>query len=154
MKVFSFITSLSLVFLSACGTVEVSIERSKPGVPTLNQTATPAAVTPTPLSSESRAIVVYVQKGNVFVWEEGTEQSKTIDALTKDLLQLCPDASRDPKLSESAPIAGVMSVQWTDGRRALLLTNASCVLLLNSLNSELILKDLSISFDDMLIDQE
>jgi hypothetical protein len=154
MKVYSSFTLLIVVLLSACGTVEVSIERSKPGVPTPIQTATPAAVTPTSVSSETRAIVVYVQEGNVFVWEEGTGQSKTSDALTKDLLQLCPDPSRDSKLSENTLVAGVMSVQWLDGRRALLLTNASCVLLLSSLNGQPILNDLSISFDDVLIEQE
>ena len=78
------------------------------------------------------------------------------DAFTKDLLQLCPNASRDSEVCETpfnTHVSGVRSVQWLDGQRALFLTNAPSVLFLSSLNNPPVLIDFSGSFDGVLVEQ-
>jgi hypothetical protein len=78
------------------------------------------------------------------------------DAFTKDLLQLCPGASRDSEVCETpfnTHVSGVRSVQWLDGQRALFLTNAPSVLFLSSLNNPPLLIDFSGSFDGVLVEQ-
>ena len=78
------------------------------------------------------------------------------DAFTKDLLQLCPGASRDSEVCETpfnTHVSGVRSVQWLDGQRALFLTNAPSVLFLSSLNNPPVLIDFSGSFDGVLVEQ-
>lgn len=78
MKVFFFLTSLSLLFLSACGTVEVSVLRPMPAAPAAVQTPTTDAIPLAPPASEARVLVAYVKDGDVFVWDEATGQSKTV----------------------------------------------------------------------------
>ena len=80
MKVYSLFTLFSLVFLSACGTVQVSIE---PGIPTASQQlqkANPIVLTQTPRLSTGQAVVAYTREGDAFVWNEATGQSKTVFA--------------------------------------------------------------------------
>lgn len=79
MKVHSFFLLIA-VFLSACGTVEVSIEQGIPTESSSIHKAAPAPITQTPPPSEGRAIVSYTRDGDVFVWDEATGQSKTIFA--------------------------------------------------------------------------
>ena len=79
------------------------------------------------------------------------------DAFTKDLLQLCADASRDSEVCETpfnTHVSGVLGLQWLDGQRALFLTNAPSVLFLSSLHSPPVLIDFSDSFDGVLVEQE
>jgi hypothetical protein len=52
MKIFSFFTSLSIAFLSACGTVQVSVLQVPTASPPIHPAA-PVAITPTPLVSSS-----------------------------------------------------------------------------------------------------
>jgi len=78
------------------------------------------------------------------------------DAFTKDLLQLCPNASRDSEICETpfnTHVSGVRSVQWLDGQRALFLTNAPSVLFLSRLHNPPVLIDFSGSFDGVLVEQ-
>ncbi|HET9590965.1 MAG TPA: hypothetical protein VFO91_19405 [Anaerolineales bacterium] len=80
MKVYSLFTLFSIVFLSACGTVEVSIER---GIPTASlpiHKVDPVVFTPTSPPRLGRALIAYTKEGNAFVWDEVTGQSKTIFA--------------------------------------------------------------------------
>ena len=77
------------------------------------------------------------------------------DVFTKDLMQLCRDASQDSELCETpfnTHAEGVVAVQWLDGQRALFLTNAPSVLFLSKLNNSPVLIDFSGSFDAVLID--
>ena len=80
MKVYASFTFLILILLSACGTVEVSIEQPAPTTVSHVHNAVPVAFTPTPLPGNGRALVAYTREGNVFVWDEATGQSKTIFA--------------------------------------------------------------------------
>ena len=80
MKVYFSFALLILLFLSACGTVEVSIEQPTPITKSPVHHAAPVVFTPTPPPSEGRALVAYTRDGNVFVWDEATGQSKTIFA--------------------------------------------------------------------------
>jgi Tol biopolymer transport system component len=80
MKVYSLLTFFSIVFLSACGTVQVSIEQ---GIPTASHPiykADPIVGTPTPLAVTGRAVIAYTKEGDAFVWDEATGQTKTIFA--------------------------------------------------------------------------
>lgn len=80
MKVYSSLTFLILLLLSACGTVEVSIEQPVPTTASTIHNAAPAAVTPAPPVSQGRALVAYTRDGDVFVWDEASGQSKTVFA--------------------------------------------------------------------------
>jgi hypothetical protein len=78
------------------------------------------------------------------------------DVFTKDLLQLCPGASRDSEVCGTpfnTHVSGVLSVQWLDGQRALFLTNAPSVLFLSRLHNPPVLIDFSGSFDGVLVEQ-
>lgn len=80
MKVYSSFTFLILILLSACGTVEVSIEQPTATTVSPVHNAAPVVFTPTPLPGNGRALVAYTKEGNVFVWDEAAGQSKTIFA--------------------------------------------------------------------------
>jgi Tol biopolymer transport system component len=78
------------------------------------------------------------------------------DAFTKDLSQLCLNASSDSEICETpfnTHLGGVVAVQWLDGERVLFLTNAPSVLFLNSLHNPPVLVDFSGSFDGVLVEQ-
>jgi hypothetical protein len=79
MKVYSFFIFLSLLYLSACGTVQVSIEQ---GLPTASQPIQQnnPVITETPRQNAGRALVTYTRDGDAFVWDEATGQSKTVFA--------------------------------------------------------------------------
>ena len=80
MKVYSLITLFSIVFLSACGTVEVSVLRAVPTASVPIHQADPILITPTPSPGTALAVVTYTKEGNVFVWDQVTGQSKTVFA--------------------------------------------------------------------------
>lgn len=80
MKAYSSFTFLILVLLSACGTVEVSIEQGAPTAALPVHNAAPVVFTPTPPLNMGLALVAYTKEGNVFVWDEGTAQSRTVFA--------------------------------------------------------------------------
>jgi WD40 repeat protein len=107
MKAFFFLTSLSLLFLSACGTVEVSVLRPMPAAPAAVQTSTPDAIPPAPPASAGRVLVAYVKDGDVFVWDEATGQSKTVFA--------SGDVTRVAMSDDGQVIVFVrQSVDWSD----------------------------------------
>ena len=80
MKIYSLFTLLSIVFLSACGTVEVSVLRAVPTTSVPIHQADPVLITPTPSPGTALAVVTYTREGKVFVWDEVTGQSKTVFA--------------------------------------------------------------------------
>lgn len=80
MKVYSLFTLFSIAFLSACGTVQVSIERPTPTASLPIPKADPVVPTPIPAPSKEQAMVTYTKEGSVLVWDEATGQSKTVSA--------------------------------------------------------------------------
>src|SRR5215211_929886 len=105
MKIYSLLTFLSIAFLSACGTVEISVLQIPTASLPIHQAA-PVAVTPAPRRSEGQARVVYIKEGNVFVWEEATSQSKAVFA--------SGDVTRVALSDDGQVIALVRrSVDWT-----------------------------------------
>lgn len=80
MKVYSLFTLFSIVFLSACGTVEVSVLRDVQTASVPTHQADPVLITPTALPGAGLAVVTYTKDGNVFVWDELSGQSKTVFA--------------------------------------------------------------------------
>src|SRR5574340_1211961 len=67
-----------LVLLTSCGTLEVSI-----GEPTSSSSASPVntdAQAPTPAPPSQPIMVAYVQDGNIQLWDQQSQQSKTVFA--------------------------------------------------------------------------
>jgi Tol biopolymer transport system component len=107
MKIYSSLTFLILVFLSACGTVQVSVLEVMPTESLPIHQADPIVVTPTPPPGAGFAVVTYTNNGNIFVWDELTGQSKTIFA--------SGDVIRVAMSDDGQVIAFVrQSVDWTE----------------------------------------
>jgi hypothetical protein len=79
------------------------------------------------------------------------------ESFTKDLSQLCLNASSDSEICATpfdTHAGGVVAVQWLDGERVLFLTNDPSVLFLGSLDNPPTLIDVSGSFDGVLVEKQ
>lgn len=80
MKVYSLFTFLTIAFLSACGTVQVSIERPTPTASLPIPQADAIVPAPIPAPSKEQAMVTYTEEGSVLVWDAATGEGKTVSA--------------------------------------------------------------------------
>ncbi|MGE5249452.1 MAG: hypothetical protein ACM3QS_04485 [Bacteroidota bacterium] len=73
---FFFILSAALL-LSACGTLEVSMQQTPQDAPPA-ASAAPSPIPATPEAVQRTILVAYVKEGNVYLWDEATGQSRAV----------------------------------------------------------------------------